>query len=76
MARIDFAHGRITTTAVPALRSGGPVSFLVGPDRVVIRPLEAVPGYVVPDGKPANRDDREFATGEWRCPARTRRRCG
>jgi hypothetical protein len=53
VARIDFAHGRITTTAVPALRSGGPVSFLVGPDRVVIRPLEAVPGYGVPDGEAA-----------------------
>ncbi|MEU7650795.1 hypothetical protein AB0C42_15550 [Micromonospora taraxaci] len=58
MARIDFAHHRITTTAKPALRSGGPVSFLVGPDRVVIRPLEAVPGYVVPDGEPASRRPR------------------
>jgi len=47
---IQFATGRITQTAVPPLDSGGPVSFLIGPREVIIRPIDFVPGYRVPDG--------------------------
>jgi hypothetical protein len=53
LVRIGFAAGVITRTAVPELMSTGPVSFVVGPRQAVIRPLDLVPGYLVPDGRPA-----------------------
>ncbi len=53
MVRIELAKGRLTRTAVPGLRSSGPVSFLVGPDRAAIRPLDFVPGFAVNDGRNA-----------------------
>jgi hypothetical protein len=37
---------------VPPLLSGAPVSFVVTADRAVVRSLDQVPGYVVPDGRP------------------------
>jgi hypothetical protein len=49
---IRFADGRITQTAILPLDSGGPVSFLVGLHEVIIRPIDFVPGYRVPDGQP------------------------
>ena len=49
---IKLATGRIVRTSVPGLGSGGGVSFVVGADRAIVRPLGFVPGYVVPDGKP------------------------
>jgi hypothetical protein len=55
VVRIQFARGRVTRTAVPAAGSTGPVSFVVGPGQVIIRPLDFVPGYLVPDGHPARR---------------------
>jgi hypothetical protein len=53
VVRIEFARGRIVRTAVPALLSNGPLSFVVGPSQAIIRPLDLVPGYLVPDGHPA-----------------------
>jgi hypothetical protein len=53
VVRIQFASGRITRTAVPPVLSSGPVTFVVGPHQVIIRPLDDVPGYLVPDGLPA-----------------------
>lgn len=53
--RIQLARGRITYTEVPSLQSTGPVSFVVGPDQAVIRPLDFVPGYSVPDGRAAHK---------------------
>ena len=53
LVRIEPAAGRITRTALPDLRSGGPVYLLTGRDRVVVRPLDNVPAYLVPDGRPA-----------------------
>jgi hypothetical protein len=53
VVRIQFASGAITRTAVPPVLSSGPVSFVVGPRQVIIRPLDLVPGYLVPDGRPA-----------------------
>jgi hypothetical protein len=50
---IQPATGRITRTAIPPLDSTGPVSFLVGPHQAIVRPLDFVPGYLVPDGQPA-----------------------
>jgi hypothetical protein len=62
VTRIQLAKGRITRTAVPALSSSGPVSFVVGPTQVIIRPIDFVPGYVVPDGRPARQLSGRLAT--------------
>jgi hypothetical protein len=51
LVRIELASGRVIRTPVPGLRSTGPVSFIVGPDRAVVRPLDYVPGYQVVDGE-------------------------
>ena len=51
--RIQPARGRITRTAVPPLQSNGPVFMAAGPGKVIIRPLDFVSGYLVPDGRPA-----------------------
>lgn len=53
LVRIQPAAGRIVRTTLPDLRSGGQVSLLAGSDRVIIRPMDDVPGYLVPDGQPA-----------------------
>ncbi|HEX8093262.1 hypothetical protein [Jatrophihabitans sp.] len=53
LVRIQPAAGRIISTALPDLRSGGPVYLLAGPDRVIVRPLDRVPAYVVADGQTA-----------------------
>lgn len=53
VVRIELARGRITRTAVAPLLSGAPVSFVVASDRAIVRSLDQVPGYVVPDGLPA-----------------------
>ncbi|MBO0832541.1 MAG: hypothetical protein J2P28_09035 [Actinobacteria bacterium] len=50
---VQFAHGRIVRTAFPPLASSGPVSFVVARNKVIVRPLDYVPGYVIRDGKPA-----------------------
>lgn len=53
LVRIELERGRVTRTAVPPLDSTGPASLVAGPDQAVIRPLDAVPGYLVPDGRAA-----------------------
>lgn len=53
LVRIQLALGEITTTAIPPLASDGPVSLLAGPDQVIVRPVDQVRGYLVPDGRPA-----------------------
>jgi hypothetical protein len=55
IVRIELARGRVTRTPVPPLSSGGPVSFVIGSSWAIIRPLDAVPGYLVRDGQPAQR---------------------
>jgi hypothetical protein len=53
LIRIRLTTGLITRTEVPALRSNGPVYFVVGPHQAILRPLDFVPGYLVPDDQPA-----------------------
>lgn len=53
VVRIEPALGRVTRTVVPGLLSSGPVSFLATADGVLVRPLDRVPGYAIPDGRPA-----------------------
>ena len=52
VVKIELAAGRVTVTPIPLLSSGGPASFVVGPGRVIVRPLDAVAGYFVDDGQP------------------------
>jgi hypothetical protein len=54
VVRVQLHRGRITQTAVPTLQSSGPVEFVPAAGRVIIRPIDNVPGYVVPDGRPAS----------------------
>lgn len=60
--RIDFAAGGIVSTPIPALDSSGPVTFLASSGGAVVRPLDEVPGYLVPDGRPATELDGLLAT--------------
>jgi hypothetical protein len=53
VARLELAAGRLTLTPVPSIGSTGPVSFVVGSDRAVVRPLDDVAGYAVVDGRAA-----------------------
>jgi hypothetical protein len=53
VVRIQFARGRITRTAHPALLSGGPVTFVTDSEGALVRPIDFVPGYLIPDGEPA-----------------------
>ena len=52
VVRIQFARGRITRTAYPLLLSGGPVTFVTDAQGALVRPIDLVPGYLVPDGAP------------------------
>jgi hypothetical protein len=51
--RIELRRGRVTHTSVPDFDTAGPVSFLVGPRQVIIRPTAQAAGVLVPDGGPA-----------------------
>jgi len=53
VVRIQFARGRITRTAHPALLSSGPVTFVTDAEGALVRPIDFVPGYLIPDGEPA-----------------------
>jgi hypothetical protein len=52
LTRIELAKGRLVTTGGIGVASGGAVSFLAGPDRAIIRPLDFVAGLAVKDGQP------------------------
>ncbi len=55
LSRIDPRTGRIDSTTIPGLASGGPVSFLSGPDETLVRPLDFVDGYLMPDRYPTQK---------------------
>jgi hypothetical protein len=63
LVRIQLARGLITTTTVPPLQSSGAVYLVAGPSQAVIRPLDFVPGYLVPDGRPARALPGSLAAG-------------
>ena len=63
VVRIEFAQGRVERTIVPPLLSNGPLSFVVGPRQLIVRPLDFVPGYLVPDGQPARSLPRALSHG-------------
>ncbi len=53
VVRLELASGRLTLTPLPPLESTGPVAFVAGGDRVLVRPLDDVPGFAVRDGAAA-----------------------
>jgi hypothetical protein len=63
LVRVELKRGVITTTALPLLDGGGPLSLVVGPSSVVVRPYDDEPGYLVPDGKPASTIDSPSGNG-------------
>lgn len=60
--RIDFAAGWMLSTPIPVLASDGPVTFLATSHGALVRPIDAVPGYLVPDDAPAHELDRMLAS--------------
>lgn len=63
LIRIELARGRVTGTPLPKLDSSGPAAFIVGSDRVLIRPMDHVTGYVIPDRRPARALTGKLSTG-------------
>jgi len=53
LVRIEFAAGQVSRTKLPPLGSDGPAAVMAGPHQVIVRPIDDVPGYLVPDGRPA-----------------------
>jgi hypothetical protein len=49
VVQIQLARGRVITKALPPAVGTGPVSFIVGPNAAIVRPLDNAPGYLVPD---------------------------
>jgi hypothetical protein len=63
VVRIQPAAGRITRTPLPPLNTTGPVSLVAGPNWTMVRPLDSVVGYLVPDGQPARELTGELSHG-------------
>jgi hypothetical protein len=68
VVRLQIAEDRITRTTGVGLGSGGPVAFVVGSNQAVIRPLDDVPGYAIPDGKPPRNLTGELSAGGFVLP--------
>ncbi len=66
VVRYRPATGRLVVTPVPPLlgNDGTVLFFVVTGSTAIIRPLAAVPGYVVADGKPADGLTGALATGQ------------
>jgi hypothetical protein len=50
VVRVQFAAGVVSRTTMPPLASSGLAAIIAGPDQVIVRPTDYVPGYLVPDG--------------------------
>jgi hypothetical protein len=48
--RIDLDRGTVTRTLLPQFQSTGPMFLVAGPTSVLVRPMDNVNGYLVPDG--------------------------
>jgi len=53
VVRVDPVGGHVAVTPLPAILSSGPVSLVAGKGWIMVRPLDAVTGYLVADGQPA-----------------------
>jgi hypothetical protein len=68
---VEFARGRIVRTSFPRLAGDGLVSLVPAIGEVLVRPLDNVPGYVVPDGEPARPLTGVLAHGGYLLPGPT-----
>ena len=68
VVRLQIGADRIVRTPAPGLGSGGGVSFVVGTHEAIVRPFDNVPGYVVPDGRPAGDLPDGLGTGGFAIP--------
>jgi hypothetical protein len=68
---VQFARGRIVRTTIPRLAGDGIVSLVAAPGEVLVRPLDNAPGYVVPDGEPAQPLTGTLAHGGYLLPGPT-----
>jgi len=68
---VQFARGRIVRTRIPPLDGDGVVSLVAGRGETLVRPLDNVPGYAVPDGEPARRLTGVLAHGGTLLPGPT-----
>jgi hypothetical protein len=68
---VQFARGRIVRTTIPRLAGDGIVSLVPAPGEVLVRPLDNVSGYLVPDGKPAEPLTGVLAQGGYLLPGPT-----
>lgn len=68
---IQFARGRIVRTTIPQIAADGIVSLVTAPGGVLVRPLDNVTGYVVPDGEPARPLTGVLAHGGYLLPGPT-----
>lgn len=50
VVRIQMATGLVSRTTMPPLASNGLAAVIAGPDQVIVRPADYVPGYEVSDG--------------------------
>lgn len=63
VVRYRAGSGETVRTALPALMSNGPLSFVVTDTAAMVRPWDGVPGYVVVDGAQAEVADGQLGPG-------------
>jgi len=67
--RIELDRGRVVRTPVPVIGSGAPTFVVLGSNATLLRPLDFVTGYLVPDDGPARPLTGRLADGTFgACP--------
>jgi len=66
--RVAPSDGILTRTSAPPLASSGPLTIATGRRVVIVRPADAVDGYVVRDGSTARRLSGSFARASFVFP--------
>jgi hypothetical protein len=61
--RIQLATGQVVSSPIPLLSSDGQSGFIAGPNEVIVQPVDSVPGFAVPDGRPATALPSGFPLG-------------
>jgi hypothetical protein len=51
--RIQLATGQVISSPIPLLSSDGQSALIAGPDQVIVQTVDSVPGFSIPDGRPA-----------------------
>jgi hypothetical protein len=63
LLRADLAAGSVSSTPLPPIDSTGPVFLLPVPGAAVVRPLDNVDGYLMPDNAPPEPLRARLSTG-------------